>query len=168
MASRSGEGHCRAEGQRGSAGQAGGAEPGFPREERGGLVAEPNTTFGDWRELSGYEQKKGRGRLRNGTPGGNEGSECQAGVEIKDTSLTSEVQSGTTGGLPSLRQASERLTLKWVGHHTVSGEESKERNQAQTEESWLERASRHFRESHLGLASLNCLLASLSLSMVPS
>jgi hypothetical protein len=77
-------------------GQAGGAGPGFPQEERG-LVAEPNTTFGDWRELSGCEQKKGGGRLRDEALDGNEGSECQAGVEIIDTSLTSEFQSGTVG-----------------------------------------------------------------------
>lgn len=56
-----------------------------------------NTTFGDWRELSGCEQKKGGGRLRDEALDGNEGSECQAGVEIIDTSLTSEFQSGTVG-----------------------------------------------------------------------
>lgn len=46
-------------------GQAGRTEPGLPPEERE-LVAEPNATLGDWRELSACEQKKERGRLRNG------------------------------------------------------------------------------------------------------
>lgn len=55
------EGHCRVEGQGGNVGQASGAGPGFPQEERG-VVAEPNT-FGDWKELSGCVQKKGCGRL---------------------------------------------------------------------------------------------------------
>lgn len=80
----------------GSVGQAGRTEPGFPPEDRE-LVAEPNATLGDWRELRACEQKKGRGRLRNEAPDGNEGSECQAGVEIMDTSLTSEFQNGTVG-----------------------------------------------------------------------